>query len=432
MNRVSIALALLLLFPIPRGAGQTSLSSNFLEQAAKLQSVLGEWREGLAGIDFSLLQASDAELQLLRQDRSASLKWINIVESDLRNVEGRTTLEGQLRLVGDIGRLQGAVSNLQDSFGEMTRESQPPMFTRINMTLETVSASLGYPLFQELNALSAATQTALRAAQRPGEVSGHIYRADTGRPLAGVTVALILNAPASPLRIISSAKTTDDGSYEFSGVVPDNYELMAHQKGFARAYYHHGQNGYSSPLHVTSGAKLNGIDLKLHPVVNVTQMNTMALIEAYPETGFSFRSAPGRFSPDGSLFAVVVDGQQVWLYDLKAQRLIPATVKPPLTSGLSASIIGWAGDTLYAKDSYGHGLGPTRFFAVTAEATKEIPHLPPGVKYTSGLIQGCESGSPCAQNNRFVLTLKDLGHGDLRLTARTTDGRETFQIPGGN
>src|SRR6266550_1646214 len=67
-------------------------------------------------------------------------------------------------------------------------------------------------------------------------ISGHVYRADTGAPLAKAVVTLY------PLAVISNgryprAETQTDGSYRFYDVVPRSYTVAAACEGFVKQDY---------------------------------------------------------------------------------------------------------------------------------------------------------------------------------------------------
>jgi hypothetical protein len=452
MNGLSMALAAaLLLLPTGQGKSQSPNNGSVLDQVGALQSKLSQWRQQLSGMNLGLLPLNHEQRALLDRERSACLRSIHSINREITGLQGSMSLdlEAEVRIDLDVTRLQGQLFGLQ---GSLTALDLLAFRTRDEVVIQAVQAQVGETssmtsglegfdedqLMRQLDAIGASVKPAAPKPQHPGEISGHIYRADSTKPLAGVTVTL--EAEQAPGKVVSSVQTAEDGSYKFSGVVPRDYMLAAYRARFARAVYGPGPYGVWATLSLASGQRLGNIDLKLRPVASVTQMNAEALYEAYPETGVGFSSSANptldRFSPDTKLFAVVVEGydggQQVWLYDLATRHLTPVTVKPPLMREVEASVIAWAGDTLYAKDSYDHGYGPTRYFAATNEATKEIFKIPPAVGHTSGLLQGCEIETPCARNGRFALTLSDLGHGDIRLFTRTPDGREEHQIARGS
>jgi hypothetical protein len=449
--------AVLLLFPIAEGVGQAPPSNDFLGQAGALQTELRQWHRVLTNLDFSSLAATDAERQLLSQDRSAALASIKLLDDEISGLERKPTLEGQVRVVLDLNHLQGSLSDLADSWRALAmpnlhlpRPDQWPVTeTAMTSEIQRFYDGLNYQLMRQFNAAVSVGPADEQNQPRTGQISGHIYRADTGEPLAGSTVTLRSTMPPdAPAQSTQSAK---DGSYKFSGLAPATYELSAYHSGFARALYgfekvHGGwtfltlafggeQNNVvrsidgSTPL-TAPGGKLDNIDLKLNPVPRVTQMNAEALGAAYLEQRVFIRFQYGRFSPDGKLFAVTTgdpDPQAVWFYDLTSRRLTP--VIPPAMGGPGVISMGWAGDTLYAEQSH-HDIGGGRFFSATAEGAKEILELPAAGEEALKERLGFNEGS--ARNERFIVTTQGPFHGPFPLTAQTADGRETFTIAEGS
>jgi hypothetical protein len=61
------------------------------------------------------------------------------------------------------------------------------------------------------------------ALEKPGSLSGRVFRSDTGQPIAGATVVLLDGSESQA----HSAKTTTDasGEYQFSEVRPGRYKV---------------------------------------------------------------------------------------------------------------------------------------------------------------------------------------------------------------
>lgn len=100
-----------------------------------------------------------------------------------------------------------------------------------------------------------------RAAAPAGSISGHVYRADSGAPLAGAIVSLWLvpspgagnpfpNGP--PLR--QAARSGPDGAYKFS-VEPDVYGLKVERNGFVDGYYPN--------ISVAAGHSITDVEVRL-------------------------------------------------------------------------------------------------------------------------------------------------------------------------
>ncbi len=93
-------------------------------------------------------------------------------------------------------------------------------------------------------------------------ISGHVYRADTGAPLAKAVVTLY------PLAVISNgryprAETQTDGSYRFYDVVPRSYTVAAACEGFVKQDYSSDGTLTGKFLTVNSENPLQNIDFHL-------------------------------------------------------------------------------------------------------------------------------------------------------------------------
>ena len=126
------------------------------------------------------------------------------------------------------------------------------------------------------------------------QVSGHVYRADTGAPVEGATIVL---QSTRGERIVQ--RSNSDGSYIFSDVAAGSYVVMAYGSGFA------GPVEYGNKLvSVTQGRTVGGIDVRLTANPSVTTLLTEPIAAAtYPDHKLSFDQV--RFSPDGQIAAIV-------------------------------------------------------------------------------------------------------------------------------
>src|SRR2546429_229264 len=93
-------------------------------------------------------------------------------------------------------------------------------------------------------------------------ISGHVYRADTGAPLAKAVVILY------PLAVISNgryprAETETDGSYRSYDVLPRSYTVAAACEGFVKQDYSSDGTLTGKFLAVNSENPLQNIDFHL-------------------------------------------------------------------------------------------------------------------------------------------------------------------------
>ena len=93
-------------------------------------------------------------------------------------------------------------------------------------------------------------------------ISGHVYRADTGAPLAKAVVTLYPAAGLSAGRY-PHAETKTDGSYRFYDVSPRRYMVAAAREGFVRQDYNPDDPLTGKVLAVNSENPLQNIDFHL-------------------------------------------------------------------------------------------------------------------------------------------------------------------------
>jgi len=143
------------------------------------------------------------------------------------------------------------------------------------VTLSLVASfSLCWPYVLSAQPGSISPETPGQQSQAPpavavsaGSMSGHVYRADTGAPLAGAIVTLTGVRPATPADGIAevpiaqqSARTGTDGSYKFASLEPGTYYQIAVEHG---GYFVRGFFGRDVP--VAAGQAVSGIDIRLQP-----------------------------------------------------------------------------------------------------------------------------------------------------------------------
>jgi hypothetical protein len=424
LQRMMRVAALLLVSLASSEWTQPSAPNSFLEEAGALQSKLSQWRQKLNNLRLIPRPAvSNPEIQLLRRDRSACIKWISALDADITAIESAPTLQGEACVVLDLEHLQGAVANMDDSLGSVTALGIAP-------PLGTFSGNLGFRLFQELRATTTAHKP-----QKPGAIGGRIYRADTDKPLTGVKVMLgLASSFGSPFRTV---QTRPDGAYPFSDVPPGQYRVGAYLKGFT-----HGQYGPTThmgsewtTINLASGQKVGGTDIRLHPLVSVTQMNEEALAAAFGGGRFWLKFGPGPFSPDGKLFAFTVgdpDPYQAWLYNLSSKRLMPITAKP---AGGLPNICGmaWVGETLYAEVAPQGCPNHLRFFAANAEGARQISPLPAAAQAALNRAITRQSGTVSEGGFTVSAVHQTCYHcAGLNLTVRQAEGGKPYVIARGS
>lgn len=113
----------------------------------------------------------------------------------------------------------------------------------------------------------------------PGQVSGHVYRADTGDPLPKTVIQLIPRNPGNqggPGRgrgnnpndnspELRTATTAADGSFVIADVIPSNYTIRASHSGFVASAYGQDRSHGPSTIQVLSSQDVNRIDIRLTP-----------------------------------------------------------------------------------------------------------------------------------------------------------------------
>ncbi|MGA2075541.1 MAG: carboxypeptidase-like regulatory domain-containing protein [Terriglobia bacterium] len=106
-----------------------------------------------------------------------------------------------------------------------------------------------------------------------GSVSGHIYRADTGAPIAGAIIQLIHHFdPAqiegsAPVFSPQAARTGTDGAYAFACVEPGAYTIRLQRQGFAPMSGQQPTETDPGPSQISleSGQHMDNLDYRLQP-----------------------------------------------------------------------------------------------------------------------------------------------------------------------
>jgi uncharacterized GH25 family protein len=104
------------------------------------------------------------------------------------------------------------------------------------------------------------------APQQPGQITGHVYRADNNEPISRATVSLnpmggrgvtITTGP-------QSTRTDATGAYTFTTVTPGNYILVAQHSGFINEVFQRTLNGLGpETVTVAAGETIGKMDIRL-------------------------------------------------------------------------------------------------------------------------------------------------------------------------
>ena len=116
-----------------------------------------------------------------------------------------------------------------------------------------------------------------KASETPGaQISGHVYRADSGAPLPKAIVT-ITSTSANSTRQERATRTSADGSFSFTAVVPGTYGFRASRPGFVSGTYsvessRPGVNVYS--FTIKPAQVFNNIEFRLSPAGVISGMVT--------------------------------------------------------------------------------------------------------------------------------------------------------------
>nr|HEV7955361.1 carboxypeptidase regulatory-like domain-containing protein [Candidatus Acidoferrales bacterium] len=105
-----------------------------------------------------------------------------------------------------------------------------------------------------------------KASEGVGQISGHVYRADDGAPIAIATVTLTMVVEFDDVRIPvqRSALTDSAGAYAFTQIVPGEYTLRAERRGFAGHMFDRaGTASESKKIVVSAGQAIEKFDFRL-------------------------------------------------------------------------------------------------------------------------------------------------------------------------
>lgn len=172
----------------------------------------------------------------------------------------------------------------------------------------------------------------------------------------------------------------------------------------------------------------------------ITAMDDGVLTKTYPDKRSGLAFEDGRFSADGAFFAFSVsqiesgDPEQVWLYDLRARKLVPAT-QAPKQSAVGFTISGLAfgkDDTLYVSgeriDWQDQSNNRTLRVAATMAHSAEVKAFPKDADaaFAAQAAATVEDEDTITQHgDAFDVIAQNRGHGSFTLSAKN---RKTAQI----
>jgi hypothetical protein len=193
-----------------------------------------------------------------------------------------TLLDNALSNLGHVLELARVTPPLADQ-AEVEELAQEKQLKSLREELQEFYNELGAETFQQLRAVAGISYVEKgQVSHQPGEISGYAYRADARKPLADVVVTL--ESPAAP-QGDKFQRTAVDGSYEFAGLAPGIYWVIAYRNGFVGSVYGVGasQDASKGLISVVSGQKRQGINFTLSPVPNITKLSGKAPTGVTPE-----------------------------------------------------------------------------------------------------------------------------------------------------
>lgn len=367
-----------------QGGAQVHEATAFTRRARALQGALPAWEKTLNGlpVDQASLPtyfSSSGILPLIGQ-RNQCLGWISSIRIVFARVDKNPALGQQFSLLSSLTNFDNALLSLSNALQlartmeqftaeRATLEQDQEKVEAIREELQGFYADLSSLLFQRLRPAAESSPTEGGPASRqPGEISGNVYHADTVKPLADAVVTL--ESPTSP-QGDKIQRTGKDGSYEFSGLAPGNYWVIAYRNGFVGSVHGFGasQNASKGLIHLAAGQRRQDVDFRLSRTPAVTTISGRALATALPATKASRSYGPGSFSPDGKEFAFAVSGtepERICVYSL-ASRALKCVLGPTRQGSLGVAVncLAWVGSALYAQNG-------GRFLEVTAQGTRAV------------------------------------------------------------
>ena len=163
----------------------------------------------------------------------------------------------------------------------------------------------------------------ITAGPAPGQISGHVLRADTGEPLSKATVMLTFAPAPNQARNQQAVETRvtrsgPDGSFLISEVEPSTYNLRAEHPGFvAQVYGQDPKHTQATRITVTPGQNVSSISVRLGPAGVIS--GTVLDEDNEPIQNIQVSAVKLRFMPGGR--QVTAQSRSVNTDDLGNYRL---------------------------------------------------------------------------------------------------------------
>ncbi len=179
----------------------------------------------------------------------------------------------------------------------MQSEPRAPWFIFSILVVLSFSLSTHLACAQSVSEPPNGASSQQQAAEIPGEISGHVYRADTGQPIFNADVVAYSGQPIAGR--LPEARTAADGRFEISAVPPGNYTLEANADGFlSNAYGQDGPQSRAKIISVSSGQRVEGMDVRLASAGSIS--GTVYDETGKPVHGVMVLAIQPRFEPGGS------------------------------------------------------------------------------------------------------------------------------------
>jgi len=138
---------------------------------------------------------------------------------------------------------------------------------RYRMITSGIAFSICLALCGTIGAPSSAGQSSSSATPpQPGQITGHVYRADNNEPVPRAVISLNpLGSRSTPVTASPQSTRTDaNGVYTFTTVPPGNYTLGAQHSGFINELFMRAMNGATpETVSVAAGQTVSQIDIRL-------------------------------------------------------------------------------------------------------------------------------------------------------------------------
>ena len=185
-------------------------------------------------------------------------------------------------------------------------------------------------------------------------ISGHVFDANTGKPIANAEVHFFEANPAEDMQgnrlhepHVGEVRTAPDGSYVLPPDLPlSSFHVRASAPGYFSAAYNDEPGIAGHPWPADFPAKPSH-DLRLEPNHGMIAIGSSELGGAYPHAVSPGIITAGVFADDRSSFLFALPGPTLWLVSLPDGK-VRAIPVPAAISGANMAIssIGWDGHRL--------------------------------------------------------------------------------------